>query len=407
MFSDFKEGCSRRILQYFPERQIYLRTNSEVKYYHLSTRAQASIAALLTFMAAWCLLTITSVIWGHNPLSSSAQDLRHQEANFERAIAEERAKLQNTQLRLIQQKESFEKIARNFEQKHAAITQIVGMPNPEDTSDLDQDNIQTLKYADTKIIMNPRIRDPFPRTSRRDFSTTNTDSQTQVDRFLVNLGDSQDDVLKTAELNMLNEIERKRAIIRATNIDLEDVLEASPYGKGGPTTNLDETASFTSGTFLPRMETVKARINEAGALDAALNAMPLGHPIDDENYATSRYGMRPDPFTKRPTFHAGLDYGSFKNAKIVAAAGGVVTMAGRNGGMGRMVEIDHGHGFKTRYGHMNRLNVKRGQTVESGQLIGGMGSTGRSTSTHLHYEVYFQGRTVDPSRFVKAGHYVQ
>ena len=156
---------------------------------------------------------------------------------------------------------------------------------------------------------------------------------------------------------MLNEIERKRAIIRATNIDLEDVLEASPYGKGGPTTSLDETASFTSGTFLPRMETVKARINEAGALDAALNAMPLGHPIDDENYATSRYGMRPDPFTKRPTFHAGLDYGSFKNAKIVAAAGGVVTMAGRNGGMGRMVEIDHGHGFKTRYGHMNRLNA--------------------------------------------------
>jgi len=375
MFSDLKGECQRRILAYFPERQIYLRTNSEVKYYHLSTRAQASIAALLAFMAAWCLLTITSVIWGHNPLSSSVKDLRLQEANFERAMAEEKAKLQNTQLMLVQQKESFEKIARNFEQK--------------------------------KIVMSPHIRDPYPRTSRRSFISSEPDSQTQVDRFLINLGDSQNTVLKAAELDMLNEIERKRAIIRATNIDLEDVLEASPFGKGGPTSTSDDSANFTSTSFLPRMESVKARITESSALDAAIHAMPVGHPIDDDNYKTSRYGMRPDPFTKRPTFHAGLDYGSFKNARIVAAAGGVVTRSGRNGGMGNMVEIDHGHGFKSRYGHLNRLNVKRGQKVERGQLIGGMGSTGRSTSTHLHYEVYFQGRTVDPSRFVKAGQYVQ
>ena len=117
--------------------------------------------------------------------------------------------------------------------------------------------------------------------------------------------------------------------------------------------------------------------------------------------------MRSDPFTKRPTFHAGLDFGSYKDATIVAASEGIVTMAGRNGGMGKMIEIDHGHGFKTRYGHLNSLNVKRGQRVTEGQLIGGMGSTGRSTSTHLHYEVYFQGRTIDPSRFLKAGQYVQ
>ena len=342
---------------------------------------------------------------GYNPLSSSAKNLRVQEANFERALADERAKLQNAQLMMAQQKESFEKIARSFEEKHAAISQIVDTPNGGLT--FTASNNDDTAFAKTEVLMNPRIRDPYPRVARRDFTTTQDEGSTQVDRFLVNLGESQDDVLKSAEFNMLDDIERKRAIIRSTNIDLEDVLDASPYGKGGATTGTIEDASFTAGEFMPRMNTVKARVNEAETLSAALAAMPMGVPIDDDHYKTSHYGMRPDPFTKRPTFHAGLDYASFKGAKIVAPADGIVTMAGRNGGLGRMVEIDHGHGFKTRYGHLNRLNVKRGQRVTKGQLLGGMGSTGRSTSTHLHYQVYFQGRTVDPAPFIKAGQYVQ
>jgi murein DD-endopeptidase MepM/ murein hydrolase activator NlpD len=404
MFSDFKEECRTRLLQYFPERQIYLRTQSEVKYYHLSTRLQAGIASALGLMAIWCVFTIGNVIWGYNPFSSSSKQLRVQEANFERAMAEERAKLQNTQLMLSQQKESFEKIARSFEQKHAAISQILVAPQ---TSNDKTADVSPIKYAESRILMNPRIRDPFPRDSLREFEPSPQSGDTQVDRFMVNLGESQDTVLKAAELEMLDDIERKRAIIRSTNIELTEILESSPYGKGGPSTQTEDSARLTTAQFIPRMDTVTARTSESDILTAALASMPLGHPIDDENYATSRYGMRPDPFTKRPTFHAGLDYGSSKNARIVAASGGVVTRAGRNGGMGRMVEIDHGFGFKTRYGHLNKLNVKRGQRVSKGQLIGGMGSTGRSTSTHLHYEVYFQGRTVDPSHLIKAGQYVQ
>jgi len=405
MFSDFKEECQTRILRHFPERQVYLRTQSEVKYYHLSTRLQAGIASALALMALWCVFTIGNVIWGYNPFSSSSKQLRVQEANFERAMAEERAKLQNTQLMLAQQKESFEKIARSFEQKHEAISQMLDTPT---TASPDSGSRpKTVKYAGKRVLMNPRIRDPYPRSSLRDFTANEHDGNTHVDRFLVNLGESQDTVLKTAELEMLDDIERKRAIIKSTNIDLSEILNSGPFGKGGPSSTNTETANFASGEFIPRMETVKARASEAERLNAALASMPLGHPINDENYPTSNYGMRPDPFTKRPTFHAGLDYGSFKNARIVATSGGIVTMAGRNGGMGKMVEIDHGYGFKTRYGHLNKVNVRRGQQITKGQLIGGMGSTGRSTSTHLHYEVYFQGRTVDPKQMIKAGQYVQ
>lgn len=405
MFSNFIEESRARLLKHFPERQIYLRTQSEVKYYHFSTRMQASISVGLSFMALWCILTIGNVIWGYNPFSSSAQDLRVQEANFERALADERAKFQNVQLMMTQQKESFEKIARSFEEKHATISQIVDVPTG--TTSLTLANLDNTAYAKSEILMNPRIRDPYPRIARREFTTAQEDGNTQVDRFLVNLGESQDNVIKSAELEMLEEIERNRAIIRSTKIDIEDVLDASPFGKGGTETSKAVNAKLTAGEFMPRMSSVKARINEAQTLSAALKAMPMGIPIDDDHYKTSPYGMRPDPFTKRPTFHSGTDYASFKGAKIVSPAAGTVTMAGRNGGLGRMVEIDHGHGFKTRYGHLNRINVKRGQRVTKGQLLGGMGSTGRSTSTHLHYQVYFQGRTVDPDPFIKAGQYVQ
>jgi len=114
--------------------------------------------------------------------------------------------------------------------------------------------------------------------------------------------------------------------------------------------------------------------------------------VGEETYRTSSYGMRKDPFTKRPTFHEGLDFGGQRNTPIVAAADGKVIFVGRNGGYGKSVEIDHGHGFITRYGHLHKINVKRGQIIKKSDKIGGMGSTGRSTATHLHYEVHFQGR---------------
>jgi len=146
---------------------------------------------------------------------------------------------------------------------------------------------------------------------------------------------------------------------------------------------------------------------EAEVLETAVTSLPLGHPVDAETYRTSGFGLRQDPFTKRPTMHHGLDFGGRQETPIVATAEGVVVRVGKNGAYGRMVEIDHGHGFKTRYAHLHKTFVKRGQTVDKGQKIGGMGSTGRSTANHLHYEIHFQGRAYDPSKFLKAGLYVQ
>jgi murein DD-endopeptidase MepM/ murein hydrolase activator NlpD len=117
-------------------------------------------------------------------------------------------------------------------------------------------------------------------------------------------------------------------------------------------------------------------------------------------WVSSRYGQRLDPFTGRPAMHRGLDFTGVDNSPILAAASGVVTRGGREQGYGNFIEIDHGRGWVTRYGH-NAINlVTAGDYVKPGQTIALMGSTGRATGTHLHFEVIYLGRRQDPARLL-------
>ncbi len=111
---------------------------------------------------------------------------------------------------------------------------------------------------------------------------------------------------------------------------------------------------------------------------------------------SSRYGYRPDPFDGGRRFHAGIDIPGRAGSPVLASAAGIVTFAGNAGGYGRMVEIDHGAGLRTRYGHLARLLVARGVRIGQGAIVGQMGSTGRSTGPHLHFEVRRDGQAVDP-----------
>ncbi len=117
-------------------------------------------------------------------------------------------------------------------------------------------------------------------------------------------------------------------------------------------------------------------------------------------WVSSHYGQRSDPFTGRPAVHRGLDFAGLDDSAILAVAPGVVTWSGRQRGYGNLIEIDHGNGWVTRYGH-NAFNlVMKGDYVKPGQTIGLMGSTGRATGPHLHFEVLYRGRHQNPTRFV-------
>ena len=120
-------------------------------------------------------------------------------------------------------------------------------------------------------------------------------------------------------------------------------------------------------------------------------------------HMTSGFGVRPDPFLGRPAMHSGLDFRSETGDPVRATANGVVESAGWSGGYGNMIEIDHGNGFATRYGHLSKIEAKVGQQIRIGQIIGRVGSTGRSTGPHLHYETRIDGDAVDPQKFLRAG----
>jgi murein DD-endopeptidase MepM/ murein hydrolase activator NlpD len=127
---------------------------------------------------------------------------------------------------------------------------------------------------------------------------------------------------------------------------------------------------------------------------------PEGRPVT-AGYVSSQFGSRTDPFTGRLAFHKGVDFAGRAGADVVAVASGVVIWSGPRFGYGDMVEINHGNGYVTRYAHNQRLLVQLGDTVQKGQPIAQIGSTGRSTGPHLHFEVLKQGRAVDPMSFVQ------
>ncbi len=169
---------------------------------------------------------------------------------------------------------------------------------------------------------------------------------------------------------------------------------------GGPLMALapdSDPATFRSGVSL-----INGEVERFGALRRIALRLPLSGPIHGAPI-TSRFGMRIDPFLGTPAMHTGIDFRVPTGYPARVTADGTVTIAGYNGGYGNMVEVDHGNGITTRYGHLSKILVKVGQVVSKGTILGRTGSTGRSTGPHLHYEVRVDGDAIDPMKYIKAG----
>ena len=151
---------------------------------------------------------------------------------------------------------------------------------------------------------------------------------------------------------------------------------------------------------LHRIQVTRAQITR---LTRTLGAVPVRKPTDGELDLQSGFGVRIDPVLGRPAMHTGLDLHGETGDAVRATADGRVTAAGWSGGYGRVVDVDHGNGLSSRYGHLSSIDVRVGQSVKTGQIIGKVGSTGRSTGPHLHYETRLRGEPIDPQKFLRAG----
>jgi murein DD-endopeptidase MepM/ murein hydrolase activator NlpD len=213
--------------------------------------------------------------------------------------------------------------------------------------------------------------------------------------------ESQDSMLVRMTRRTARDIDRAERIIAATGLKVAQLLK-------------DDAENGAGGPFIPLAGAGDGEVQESGIeafdrqiarwerLRDAVHTLPLVAPL--EHYKlTSGYGLRKDPMNGKSARHEGLDLSGPTRSPVFSTAPGKVEFSGWKGKLGRLVVVDHGNGVKTRYGHLRRIYVKRGQTVEFGQKIGQLGSSGRSTGPHVHYEIIVHGRNVDPEKFLKAG----
>ncbi len=223
---------------------------------------------------------------------------------------------------------------------------------------------------------------------------------------LANLHNSQEVVLEQLRERTSSDVKDAERIIKMSGLDLDKVLKlagVAPNGRGGPAIGVTENGVGTlKSALVSTLDDVEGHILRWEALKSILKSLPLISPIDHYHLA-SRFGKRRDPFTKRRSMHYGLDLAGWNRSPVFATAEGVVVFSGRKGRFGRMVEVDHGNGLRTRYAHLFKTSVRKGQKIGHRHQIGLLGNTGRSTGPHVHYEVLFNGKQIDPLKFIKAG----
>jgi murein DD-endopeptidase MepM/ murein hydrolase activator NlpD len=222
-----------------------------------------------------------------------------------------------------------------------------------------------------------------------------------IDALTLRIGQMQAQMLR---LNALG-----GRLVNQSDLDKDEFDFSAIPAVGGPEdiANLQSVPLTDFLSMLDQLETeMEDREEKLSVLEQLLmnrslseRVMPSGRPVE-EGWLSSRYGKRNDPFTGKQDFHSGLDFAGKKGSEVVAVADGVVSWAGKKSGYGQLIEINHGNGYATRYGHNQSHLVKVGDTVKKGQQIALMGSTGRSTGPHVHFEVLHHGKKVNPSGFI-------
>ncbi len=248
----------------------------------------------------------------------------------------------------------------------------------------------------------------------------------EIESRILALRGRQRDVLDDLNQRTDKNVAALEKTLRGTGLDIDALMKRhaaarAEVGIGGPlrtvadaaaqpasqTGNADAASLALADPIDRDVAKLEGKLGRWGELVALAQRLPLALPVNPEETETSSgFGRRMDPFTKQWAFHAGLDLIGPRNAPVLSTAAGVVVFAGRKGPYGRAVEIDHGLGIKTRYAHLNTIGVQVGDVVSYSKRIGTMGSTGRSTGQHLHYEILLDDEPVDPGKFIEAGYHV-
>ncbi len=231
---------------------------------------------------------------------------------------------------------------------------------------------------------------------------TKVHAQLQLDALTSKIGGLQ------AELTRINALGQRVATLAKVNKNEFDFSQTP--GIGGPAQPIEPSADYTSTDLFQGLDDFSAQLMDRAYQLEVLESVLLNKEISSElrisgrpikkGWTSSYYGTRTDPFNGKPAWHAGIDFAGKEGADVIATGTGVVTYSAKRSNYGQFIEISHGDGLTTRYAHNSELLVAVGDVVSKGQVIAKMGSEGRSTGPHVHYEILKNGKTLNPAKYV-------
>ncbi len=433
----------------YTERQLYLRSHGQVQFVSLSPLAQLGLSAVALCFLSWVAFTSVNVVFKEQIIASKDRRYVKMQAGYEERVSQMQASYDELNGQLVIAQERFLATTRELEAKHGHITKIIVQKQAANELLLNMRE----RFAETRedmyagprsntVLMAALDLNGAPRVSRRDTAALQNDTMSRIEQAdestfglglifgrasasendaadpiqarLSELDQSQQTFINTMEETTDRQIREMEALITMTGV-LEPKtfvaqVASEGIGSGGPLISLaDEETSLAGSSeeaaFGRQVYRISRNLDRMAGLNIALSHVPLGTPLHHERI-TSDFGRRVDPFTKKFAYHSGVDMGAPFRTPVYATAPGVVTHAGYRPAYGRLVEIDHGNGLRSRYAHLKSVHVKKGDKVDFRQLVGRVGSSGRSTGPHVHYEIWYKDKAQDPSKFIEAGRYV-
>lgn len=273
---------------------------------------------------------------------------------------------------------------------------------PEKRADVTDAQPQSYSVASVGANLGAGDTGPFSLWSTRSDPLPSDTAADRADKLFVSISES----LKAIESQQLTRITTLADNAYRNADAISQALEAaglpvdSDFDKsdtGGPLIPIDSSMTFDS-----KVRELDEALDALDRLKTEARRLPLANPAPGRS-VTSPFGVRTDPLLGTAALHSGMDFRAPTGMPAKVTAPGVVVKAGWNGGYGRMVEVDHGNGFATRYGHLSKINVTVGKRLNAGDVVGKTGSSGRSTGPHLHYEIRHNGEAIDPLRFLRVG----
>jgi murein DD-endopeptidase MepM/ murein hydrolase activator NlpD len=436
----------------FPDRQIFVRTDGTVKFVTFSTTVQVLMACVLFVIAGWIGLTTGNFLLKDRIVAAKDARIQHLASDYD-TLNDEMLRMQQGVVSSVDELKNRQQLLDSLVQKNDLLArQIDSHPDlsisqSSDTSGgtasgstqdrpdaVGADAAPDVTAPDTGIDVEPeQSAAPSPEsaafpgdqwwqfasagevvipTIRRAPKPGDPRWERYVEENIDTIKSGQDKVASKLLSNIRKQYAQLEGLVDVTGLTPDKLLAALDQpvgGQGGPEVGLKfpspiSTAAAASIDDGDEFATVADAVNRLDGLQASLLSMPLAKPVTDY-YISSPFGKRRDPFSGNWAFHSGLDMAGYWKEPVHATVPGTVTFVGQHGPYGRMVEIDHGNGFKTRFGHLNSISVKKGEKVTRGQVIGLMGNTGRSTGTHLHYEIWFNDKLQNPLKFFRAASY--